>query len=404
MSVYKIGLTTIHDDDPKLNEYLIKAYTGKVRPLCLCIPTGVTMYIAKISQNRFLVKRMPNSAGQHSPLCDSYELPPELSGLGQVLGSAIVENSEDATATLKLGFPMSKTGKRVTPASTSSEHDSVKTDGNKLTLRGTLHYLWEQAGFNRWSPGMRGKRNWFVLRKFLLQQAEGKFVKGLELFQMLYIPESFRSEHKDEIAQRRMAKMMPIASAEGKVRRLMLMIAEVKEFAPSRYGHKLIIKHVPDFHFMISDDLYRRLVKRFELEIGLAGATPNSHLIAITTFSIGPTGVASLEEISLMCVNDNWIPFETMYDQMLLTALVDQNRHFVKSMRYNLPSASPLACAVLTDVGRSLVATYIIQPGASNEYLAAVDVLISGSDLQAWKWEPGNGAPIPALPFSRSEQ
>ncbi|KAG0314078.1 hypothetical protein BGZ97_009660 [Linnemannia gamsii] len=216
---------------------------------------------------------------------------------------------------------------------------------------------------------------------------------------MLYIPESFRADHKDEIAQRRMAKMMPIVSVEGKVRRLMLMIAEVKEFAPSKYGHKLIVKHVPDFHFMISDDLYRRLVKRFELEIGLANATPGSHLIAIATFGIGSTGVASIEEISLMCVNDNWIPFETMYDQMLLTTLVDQSRHFVKSMRYNLPSTSPLACAVLTDIGKSLVAAYIMQPGASNDYLTAVDALISGSDLQAWKWEPGNGAPIPTLPF-----
>lgn len=398
MSVYKIGASTVHADDPVLSEQLAKAYEGKLRPLCLCSSEGVPMYIAKIEPGRFLVKRMPNTGGQHSPSCDSYEPPAELSGLGQVLGSAIVENPDDDTATLKFAFSMSKAGKRTAPVASGVEHDSVKADGNKLTLRGTLHYLWEQAEFNRWAPAMRGKRNWFVLRKFLLQHAAGKFAKGSELSQMLYIPESFRPEAKDEITQRRMAHMMSIAASESGARKLMLMVAEVKDFAPSRYGFKMIVKHVPDFHFMLAEDLYKRAMRRFELEIGLVDAIPGSHLMAIATFGIGPTGVASVEELALMCVNENWLPFESMYDNMLLTALVEQNRHFVKGMRYNLPSSSPLACAVLTDVGALPAAAYVVPPGASDEYLAALEQLIEESDLTPWKWEPGNGAPLPLLP------
>jgi hypothetical protein len=200
-----------------------------------------------------------------------------------------------------------------------------------------------------------------------------------------------------------MANMMSMTSAEGKARRLMLMIAEVKEFAPSRYGHKLIVKHVPDFPFMLSEDLYKRLFKWFKPEIDLNDATPDSHLIAIATFAMGSTGVASIEEIALMCVNDQWIPFETRYDHMLLAALIHQHRPFVKSMRYNLSSTRPLACAVLTDVGQSPVAAYIIPPGASNEYLTAINTLIAESDLQHWKWAPGNGRPMPALPSARHE-
>jgi len=403
MAIYKIGPATIHADAPDLNAHLLAAYENKVRPLCLCVPDGIPMYIAKINQDRYLVKRMPNSGGQHSPACDSYEPPPELSGLGQVLGSAIVENPEDTTTTLKFAFSLSKIGKRMTPIASAGEHDSVKADGNKLTLRGALHYLWEQAGFNRWFPAMHDKRNWFVIRKFLLQEAEGKFAKGTELSQQLYIPESFRAENKEGITQRRMAQMMPIAASNGGTRRLMLMIAEVKEFTPSRYGHKLIVKHVPDFHFMVAEDLYKRLTKRFELELGLVDAVPGSHLITIATFGIGPTGVASLEEVALMCVNDKWIPFETLYDQTLLGVLIDQNRHFVKGMRYNLPSSRPLACAVLTDAGTTPVATYIIPPGAADGYIAAVDSLIAESELRPWKWAPGSGAAMPELP-RRSEK
>lgn len=408
MSVYKIGANSVHADDPSLNEQLATAYAGKVRPLCLCIPAGVPMYIAKIDQARFLIKRMPNSGGQHSPSCDSYEPPPELSGLGQVLGSAIVENPDDATASLKFAFSLSKIGKRNTPVATGTEHDSVKADGNKLTLRGTLHYLWEQAGFNRWSPAMRDKqtmrdkRNWYVIRKFLLEHAEGKFAKGSELSRLLYIPESFRADAKDEINQRRMAQMMSIAASGNGARQLMLMIAEVKEFAPSRYGHKMVVKHLPLFHFMIADDLYKRLIRRFELEMGLVEALPGSHLIVIATFGIGPTGVASVEEMALMCVDEHWIPFESTYDHMLLSAMVDQERCFVKGMRYNLPSTSPLACAVMTDVGSSPVAAYIVPPGASDEYVAALDHLVEESDLAPWRWSPGNGEPLPPLPAPHS--
>nr|WP_231711623.1 DUF1173 family protein [Xanthobacter dioxanivorans] len=50
----------------------------------------------------------------------------------------------------------------------------MKTDGSRLSLRALLHYLWEQAEFNRWRPAMTGRRNWAVLRKFLLEAAEGR--------------------------------------------------------------------------------------------------------------------------------------------------------------------------------------------------------------------------------------
>src|SRR3546814_10419832 len=63
---------------------------------------------------------------------------------------------------------------RAAPTPGTGESDSVRTDGAKLTLRGTLHYLWEQAGFNRWAPAMSGKRSWGVIRKYILQAAADK--------------------------------------------------------------------------------------------------------------------------------------------------------------------------------------------------------------------------------------
>jgi hypothetical protein len=82
---------------------------------------------------------------------------------------------------------------------------------------------------------------------------------------------------------------------------------------------------------------------------------------------------------------------------MVLDALTQQNRRFMKGMRYNLPSTRPLACAVASDTEPEPTAMYVLPPGASEDYAAAVDELIAESKLPSWKWTAGE-APMPPLP------
>lgn len=400
MAHYRIGNKTFSSDDPQLAKLLAGAHTAKGRPLCLCRPPGVEMYVAKIS-GKYVVKRMPNSGGDHAPACDSYEPPAELSGLGQVMGSAIQENPDEGMTTLKLDFALSKSASRSAPIPNGAETDSVKTDGSKLSLRGTLHYLWEEAGYNKWVPGMQGKRSYYVIRKYLMQAAADKFAKGASLSDILYIPESFSMEKKDNISQRRMAQMGKIATTHKGTRRLMLLVGDVKEIAQSRYGFKIILKHLPDCAFMVPLDLHQRLVKRFEMELGLWDAIEDSHLIVIGTFCVGSTGIPSLEEVALMTVTDNWIPFETTFDKILIDAMTAKHRRFVKGMRYNLASYSPLACVVASDTPAQPTAMYIAPPGCGEEYTTALNALVEESKLASWTWRAGE-ADMPALPLAGS--
>jgi hypothetical protein len=354
------------------------------------------MYIAKVA-GKFVMKRMPNSGGDHSPACDSYEPPPELSGLGQVMGSAIQEDPDEGLIALRFDFSLSKVAGRAAPTPSGGESDSVKTDGNKLTLRGTLHYLWEEAGFNRWAPSMSGKRSWYVIRKYLLLSAEDKMAKGSSLTDQLYVPESFNAEKKDEITQRRMALMSRVAAPVKGARRLMLVIGEVKEIAQSRYGHKIVFKHLPDCHFMINEDLHKRLLKRFDIELGLWDALEDSHLMAIGTFGVSAQGITSLEEVALMAVTENWIPFESTFDKMVIDAMTRASRRFMKSMRYNLPSSKPLACIVASDTFPEPTAMYVLTPGTSEEYEDALTDLVQESKLSSWIWRAGESE-MPLLP------
>lgn len=396
MTTYRFGDEIVDKESEMFNSALAAIYKSKDRPVCLCRSPGVEMYVVHIA-DKFFIKRMPNTGGDHEASCGSYEPPAELSGLGEVMGSAIVESADLGTTSLKLDFSLKKIAGKTAPEQGDGQADSVRTDGNKLTLRGLLHYLWEEAGFQRWSPSMTNKRNWGVVRKYLLQAAEHKSTKSASLTDILYIPEPFVLERKDAIAQARTAQMMRVAQTAGQTgpRKLMLLIGEVKSISPSRYGHKLVIKHLPDFAFMLNEDLHKRLNKRFETDLSLWDSIEGVHLVTIATFGVNKAGVATIEELALMVTTENWIPFENRSDKTLLDTLTQGGRRFLKGMRYNLAANRPLATAVLIDTP-SPTALYIHQSGG-DDYDEALDELIGGSKMESWVWHPEQGE-MPSLP------
>ncbi len=397
MSTYRLFDEIVESTSPELSRSLAPLYVEKTRPICLCKKPGVEMYIAKV-EGRFIVRRMPNTGDEHSPDCDSYEPPAELSGLGEVMGSAIKENVDDGITTLKLNFSLSKSAGRAPPTPSGDEKDSVKTDGKKLTLRGVLHYLWDEAGFNRWAPGMQGKRSWFVIRKYLLLAAENKSTKGASLADRLYIPESYSVDRSEEIAHRRLSHMRKAATPVKGTTQMMLVIGEIKGFADARNGKKVTFKHVPDRDFLMNEDIYKRLQKRFSAELELAAAdNTHTHIIAIATVSVSVTGLPFIEEIALMIVNENWIPIESDFDRILISNLTSKGRRFAKGLRYNMQSKTPLACVVLSDTQPEPTAMYILPFGASEEFGTEMGTLIAESKLTSWIWEAGSEM-MPPLP------
>ncbi|RXV64141.1 DUF1173 domain-containing protein [Burkholderia stabilis] len=384
--------------DAASNSFLAKlpaAHEAKTRPLCMCSNPRIPMYIARF-EGRFQVKRMPGTGGKHKIGCDSYEAPPGLSGFGDVDGSAIVEDPESGEVTLKFGFALAKGAAREMPEPSDNEPDSIKADGKKLTLRGLLHYLWEQAGLNRWSPAMSGKRNWSVVRKYLLLAAAGKNAKKMSLEDMLYVPEMFVGDQKDLIAQRRTEHLARISVSESGKPHFVLVIGELKEITTARFGFKLVIKHLPDYGLMVDEKTKKRIEKVFAPELEIWSAMDGTHLMVIATASLSSTGIATVQEVSMMLTTDSWIPFETLADNTLLKTLA--KRRYQKCLRYNQTAKHPIATALLTDAERG-TALYVVPADALSGYQAELDVLISESELDAWIWRPGVEA-MPPLPLT----
>lgn len=177
----------------------------------------------------------------------------------------------------------------------------------------------------------------------------------------------------------------------------MLLVAEVKEVVPARYGFKAVIKHLPDQAFGLDEQLYRQLGRRFEPELALWASAEDVHMVVIATFGVSEAGIPLISEMSLMPVTSQWLPIEDVFERQLLDRLVAEGRSFIKGLRYNMAPGSLFASATLTDVVNSAPILVIASPGIGD---AAVDALLrdlAPAKAPPWLWRAAAEA-MPVLP------
>jgi Protein of unknown function (DUF1173) len=394
MNRYRFGHHDYCPSDEAWQHVLEKAYASKLHPLCLCKPNDKrpSLYISRLA-TQYILKRMPDTGGDHAPHCDHYEPPPQLSGLGQVLGVAIREDSATQITTLALDFSLSKGKARRMADTPDVKHDSVKNDGTKLTLRGLFDYLYDQAGLTRWSPAMMGKRNWFVVRRELLNALASKQTKGMALADLIYIPETFSAARVDDINRHRTQRLARLNSSPNA---RMIFIAQFKGFDDARFGTAM--KLVGDStRLFMNDKLTAKLKAHFQHQLQLSDQFKLTHLLVIAAVSRSSHGVFLVENASLVNVSAEWIPFESAFEWELLSELLLHERRYVKGLRYNLPATKPLASVVLQDTGEIPAALFVVPADSATDYAAAASALAADGKTRAWVWET-TVPEIPALP------
>lgn len=397
MRRYEIAGTITAEDDPALPDAIAAAYRDRVRPLCLCRQPGIPMYVAAIG-DQHVIKRMPLSGGQHDPACDSYEPPTDLSGLGPLMGSAIRLDPESGMAALRLEFSLTRTGSRAAATPGAAETTSVKSEARRLSLRALLHLLWNEAGLTKWTSAWAGRRHWWNIRWHLIEAAKTMLVKGAPLSDVLLVPEPFRAEQKDAIEQRRATTLSVIQQRKTGPRKLMVLVGEVKEFQAARGSQRLVVKHLPGFPFLLDARAWVRVQARFEAELALWSANDTSHLIAVATFGLNAAGVAIVEEIALMVVAENWIPYESAQELRLVEALAKTREQSIKGLRFASPADQPIVAALLLQHRPRPLALFVVPASADDAYQNALDEMISSRpEMDSWIWRGGSGE-MPALP------
>jgi hypothetical protein len=232
------------------------------------------------------------------------------------------------------------------------------------------------------------------VRRHLLLAAENKVARGEVLRSRLYIPEPFSIEQRDALNARRVAQWSHAVATPGKPQHLMLLIGEVKEIVPARYGFKAVIEHVPDQAFALDEQLYRRLGRRFGSELALWASADAVHMVVIATFGVSEAGIPTIVEMSLMPVTRQWLPVEDAFTKQLVDKLVADGRSFIKGLRYNLGPESALACATLTDCEGAAPLLFVV-PASAGDNTRSLQV--GDPSIPVWLWHPSSEA-MPNLP------
>jgi hypothetical protein len=398
MRRYLIKGELLEEDAVDFATRLAKAYRGKIRPFCLCRDPGVPMYIADIG-DQHVVKRMPLSGGDHDPVCPSYEPPYGLSGLGALIGTAINLDPSAGVAALKLDFSLSKRSSTTSAGAETAATGSIKNDARKLSLRALLHLLWHESGLTEWTSNWTGKRHWRQVYRHLTEAAGNMTVRGESLTDRLFIPEPFRTDDRAAIAQRRSQKLAGLFQPAVGTRRLMVMVAEIKEFADARSGQQMIIRHMPGVRFHLEDAAWRSLQRRFETELALWKSDDALHLMTIVTVGGNPAGLITVNEIALMTVTAQWLPIEDAFERRLVERLVRLRMKSVKGLRFNLSRNQPMANVILPERQPLACALYIVPAGADEGFEISLKEMIEARpDLEAWIWRVADGD-LPPLPI-----
>jgi len=393
-AVYEIAGHRYDLRTPGFPEAIARAHASQQRPRCSCVPGGIETYVAKLHDG-YVVKRMPETGNQHASSCPHFEPAADASGLRPLIGTAIREDPVSGLTTLRLDFAMSRSTRRQAPVPSAKTIPSSARNDQRLSLRGLLLYLWEQAGLTRWQPGFAGKRPWATVRRRLLQAAGNKIVGGQHLVDRLYVPEPFSVDDRDGISRRRSASWSAATAGPGSSGQLILLIGELKEIAPARCGFKAVVKQVPDLAFTVEDRLYHQITRRLQPELALWNGADDIRMLVIATFGTGASGAPTILELALVPTTRDWLPVKDVFEHQLVERLVAENRGFLKSVHLDPRSSWLAPCATLIDCSKTALELFVVANANTAGNASSAD---GRAAEMRWAWHVAEG-PIPALPW-----
>ncbi len=387
---------TYSANDDRLQAALAQIYETPERPRCMCVKGGVAMYVAK--HRTFVVKRMPETGSQHHLSCPSYASDTQQSGLGELIGEAVIEHSPESVE-LRVDFPLTRVLGRSRLSGEQQTAADVSVPKRRMSLRAVMHFLFEKAGMNRWTSAMEGKRNQGVLCKYLNEAAEEITTKGMRLSERLYVPEPFSEAAKIKNAERRRSKLAFLQSrADGTHFDMAMIVGEFKGSEATASGRRIFVKHMPDAPLLVDVKAWARIERVYGrlFEARDADTIYKPRVVMCALIYAKREHTYQIDTASFMLATEQWIPLNGIDEIDLIHALIEQKRRFVKPLQYDAKSAAVFPNALLLDAGDTPVALHVLSGFMDQKEKAAKERAIKSGDGAQWGWSTDQ--PMPSLP------
>lgn len=382
-------------DDPSFRSTLANAYGRSPRPKCLCVPGGVEMYIAK--HRDFLIKRMPGTGPLHHPSCDSWEPDASHSGRGALLGDAVVLTDDDVID-LRVDFPLTRSTRRRVSVNPAENKADVSSSPRRMSLQALLQFLFEQAGFNRWSPAMGGRRHQGVIQKYLYEAAGELRLKGKVLADRLYVPERFDEAVKEQISARRRERLSVISPSGSGGYEMALVVGEFKDVVESAGAMRIRIRHMSDAPLTMAAKDWPRLHRKFSwmFDLKASEVADEVRIVMCLLVYAKQEHVLHVDTATCMLTSRNWIPLDAAFEVDLARKLTEAKRRFLKPLRYDAGPSEAFPNFLLLDTGSVPTPLHVLSGFMSKAAFTAKEKAISLADTAPWVWH--TNAPMAPLP------
>jgi hypothetical protein len=383
--------------DRDLQDALARVYNSSERPRCMCVQGGVEMYVAKHAE--FVIKRMPGTGQLHHVACQSFEPEAGVSGIGELMGEAIVEHAPEQVE-IRTAFPLARVaGKPMPRGEAADDPSSINAPRKRMSLRAVLHFLYDRAGFNRWYPAMQGRRTQSVICRYLTAAARGVMLKGAPLEDRLFVPEQFRVAEAEEIGERRRRKLAMLLSPEADVQfKMAILIGQLTGVEPTTYGRRMTIKHMPDVALYIDTKAWERAERAYGAILQAVGADVEHkpRVVMAALIYAKREHIYQVDSLTLMLVTEQWVPLDGLYELPLVEMLQRQGRAFIKPLKFGAKTAAGFPNVLLLDAGPAPVPLNVVSPFMDAKDRTTKDKMIKSVGGGAWYWETERD--MPSLP------
>lgn len=383
--------------------------------MCLCQSKSLPLVIRERGGKLFLAA-WPEQAAAHALDCPFYSERSE--GAQTHSNAGAIQRLGDRT-TISLHHGLYKQAQHsATNRSAAGPLVKVATvNSNKyarMHLWGLLHYLWEEAGLNRWIEGW--SRDWGFLRYVVRRAAQSTFVDDSPLIQKLYIPPVWSEKKRVETSERWRDFVAPLLLHHGQASIVEsgFVIGSVRSLETTQYGYVLKLHHMPE-RFYIDTKMAEILavysrrgwsaLKHLDVVVH---DDHKPHVVGALRIRAAQSGRLVVVEAALMRVSPRYIPVDSSYEDVVARLLVKDGRSFVRPLHYD-NHALRLPDFVLKDAKSAQgqphtegVAMFVygatIAPVKKRKLEAADRRAAADANLQYWQWDAGTNAQPPPFP------
>lgn len=380
--------------------------------LCCCLSSPLPLVIRERNGRLFLAA-WPEQSSQHAMGCPFFS-ETRLENAAENAGAVIREDSGNKVL---LHHPLRQPNRvKAPPVAADLPSGPIKIEqGNpskrfsRLHLWGLIHYLWDEAGLNRWHPGWH--RDWGFVRNALRRVAQSTVVDGNPLLTSLYVPPVWNPDKRLDIRTQWAQFTAPLRANHRRSALVAsaFVIGSVRTMEQTDFGHALCLHHHAERFFM-DDWMVKSLaqysrrgwsaIKRMDI---LVDGDEKPYVIAGLRIESSPTGKMIVVEAVLMRVTPRYIPVNSSFEDKLARLLVQMDRQFVRPLHYD-NHTTELPDFVLKDAApaRRPVAMYVYGPalGAIKQFQqeTAHKQSAQRNGMDFWCWNAALHAQPPPIP------